>query len=103
MFGHCTRYILYGSLDSLEPKAIKVKFSISVELEENFFVDRHKEILRGVEKNITTFRTLYYPKLNEDEVRQPRLSRCGAHSDYGTISLLFQDENGGLEVNLGLK
>lgn len=26
--------------------------------------------------------------------------RCGEHSDYGSITLLFQDDVGGLEVSL---
>ena len=28
--------------------------------------------------------------------------RCGEHSDYGTLTLLFQDLIGGLEVNMSL-
>ena len=52
---------------------------------------------QGVEKNATTFRSLYYPSLADSDV-QPGVVRCGAHSDYGTITLLLQDDNGGLEV-----
>lgn len=47
---------------------------------------------------MTTLRTLYYPPLTDDDVK-PGVVRCGAHSDYGTITLLFQDDIGGLEVN----
>ena len=28
----------------------------------------------------------------------PGVIRCGEHSDYGTVTFLFQDEMGGLEV-----
>jgi len=52
---------------------------------------------QGVEKNATTFRSLYYPSLADSDV-QPGVVRCGAHSDYGTITLLLQDDIGGLEV-----
>ena len=52
---------------------------------------------QGVEKNATTFRSLYYPSLADWDVH-PGVVRCGAHSDYGTITLLLQDDNGGLEV-----
>ena len=51
------------------------------------------------DKNATTFRTLYYPTLSDSEI-QPGVVRCGAHSDYGTITLLLQDGVGGLEVML---
>ena len=52
----------------------------------------------GSEKNGTTFRSLYYPSINDSEV-QAGVERCGKHSDYGTVTLLFQDDMGGLEVN----
>lgn len=48
-------------------------------------------------KNASTFRTLYYPSLSDNDI-QPGVVRCGAHSDYGTITLLLQDNVGGLEV-----
>ncbi len=44
----------------------------------------------------STVRLLHYPPLT-----QPPLEgqvRAGAHSDWGSITLLFQDETGGLEV-----
>ena len=47
------------------------------------------------EKSFTTLRSLYYPPIltnNED------LVRLGAHTDYGPLTLLFQDKVGGLEV-----
>ena len=31
-------------------------------------------------------------------VVKPNQIRCGEHSDYGSITLLFQDDAGGLEV-----
>ena len=30
----------------------------------------------------------------------PGQLRCGVHTDYHTITLLFQDDVGGLEVNI---
>jgi len=30
----------------------------------------------------------------------PNTVRCGEHSDYGSITLLFQDDAGGLEVDI---
>lgn len=43
-------------------------------------------------------RTLYYPSLKDSDI-QPGVVRCGEHSDYGTVTLLLQDDIGGLEVS----
>lgn len=66
-------------------------------MEENFFSSRHQFMFQGDVKNRTIFRTLYYPSLADTDV-QPGVVRCGAHSDYGAITLLLQDDAGGLEV-----
>ncbi|XP_021958689.2 UPF0676 protein C1494.01 [Folsomia candida] len=45
------------------------------------------------------FRTLhYYPMEPNDPSIPPNAIRCGEHADWGTITLLFQDMVGGLEV-----
>lgn len=49
----------------------------------------------GIRENKTTLRLLYYPAMTELKEGQVRL---GEHSDYGTITLLFQDQIGGLEI-----
>ena len=48
--------------------------------------------------NDTTLRLLHYPKIPEGAEVVPGQVRCGEHSDYGSITLLFQDDVGGLEV-----
>ena len=53
----------------------------------------------GTPRNRTTLRLLYYPVMTDLKEGQIRL---GEHSDYGTITLLFQDQIGGLEVILKL-
>lgn len=68
-------------------------------MEEHFFSSRHQFMFQGAEKNRTIFRSLYYPKLADEDI-EPGVIRCGAHSDYGAITLLFQDSMGGLEVRL---
>ena len=45
--------------------------------------------------NKTTLRLLFYPIIEKLKEGQLRL---GEHTDYGTITLLFQDQIGGLEV-----
>lgn len=49
-------------------------------------------------KNCTTLRLLNYPNINEDSDIKPGQIRCGEHTDYGSITLLFQDDMPGLEV-----
>jgi len=72
--------------------------ALALGLEEDYFIQRHKFMCTSTNNNPTTFRTLFYPSLSADEIQQPGVQRCGEHSDYGTITLLFQDDMGGLEV-----
>ncbi|EUC65213.1 2OG-Fe(II) oxygenase family oxidoreductase [Rhizoctonia solani AG-3 Rhs1AP] len=43
-------------------------------------------------------RLLSYPPISRDALLKDGQARAGAHSDYGTLTLLFQDQVGGLEV-----
>ncbi|KAI8613337.1 hypothetical protein BC830DRAFT_484310 [Chytriomyces sp. MP71] len=44
-----------------------------------------------------TLRLHHYPRVHVSEINE-HSRRCGAHSDYGAITFLFQDSIGGLEV-----
>ncbi len=63
--------------------------ALALELPEIFFVENHSD-------HNHTLRLLHYPPLEQ----KPLLGqiRAGEHSDYGSITLLFQDDIGGLEV-----
>ncbi|XP_071478191.1 uncharacterized protein [Diadema antillarum] len=61
-------------------------------LEENFFLKFYEGL--GTDSNNSILRTLYYPAVSVVKERQ---LRCGEHTDYGGITLLFQGSPG-LEV-----
>ncbi|KAK7045139.1 thymine dioxygenase [Favolaschia claudopus] len=43
-------------------------------------------------------RLLHYPSVPFDALQQNSIARIGAHSDFGSITLLLQDDVGGLEI-----
>lgn len=69
-------------------------FELALQLPEAFIIGKHAQ-----QEHV--LRLLHYPPMN----REPELGqiRAGAHSDYGSLTLLFQDEIGGLTVlvNIG--
>ncbi|MFT7218715.1 MAG: isopenicillin N synthase-like dioxygenase [Candidatus Azotimanducaceae bacterium] len=65
-------------------------FACVLETDPDYFVQYH----RG--ENVT-LRLLHYPSAGEPAVKQGQLG-AGSHTDYGMITLLFQRDVGGLEV-----
>ncbi|XP_028287740.1 UPF0676 protein C1494.01-like [Parambassis ranga] len=63
----------------------------SLDLDPDVFLSAHRLI--GTDENATTLRSLYYPPVNSEKAKEGQL-RCGEHSDYGSITLLFQDSEG---------
>ncbi|OQV26185.1 hypothetical protein BV898_00305 [Hypsibius exemplaris] len=61
-----------------------------------FAEDSHEYI--GRPGNFTTLRIHNYPAHALNEADAENLTRCGAHTDYGTLTVLYQDDVGGLEV-----
>jgi isopenicillin N synthase-like dioxygenase len=49
-------------------------------------------------KSLFQLRILHYPEIEATQLKQNKRSRINAHSDFGTLTLLFQDRVGGLEV-----
>ncbi|RPD62426.1 thymine dioxygenase [Lentinus tigrinus ALCF2SS1-7] len=43
-------------------------------------------------------RLLHYPSVPAEQLKDDKIVRIGAHSDFGSITLLLQDDIGGLEI-----
>ncbi|KAI0037000.1 thymine dioxygenase [Vararia minispora EC-137] len=65
--------------------------ALGLGLDENYFESSHK-----VGDN--QLRLLHYPSLPEQSLKNGEAARIGQHSDFGSITMLFQDAVGGLEV-----
>lgn len=63
--------------------------AIALELPELFFVEKHTLESQGLF-------LFHYPPLEQEP--KPGQLRAGEHTDFGTLSLVFQDDVGGLEV-----
>ena len=62
-----------------------------------FFVKVHQNA-RDMEKGNTQMRIHNYPAISPGSVIKPGQLRCGEHFDFGSITLLFADHPGGLQV-----
>ncbi|KAL1304392.1 hypothetical protein AAFC00_003392 [Neodothiora populina] len=76
--------------------------------------DLHVEVMRAIAVGLgidekwfdsfcdggdNTLRLLHYPEVDANVFKEkPNSVRAGAHTDYGSITLLFQDDRGGLQV-----
>ncbi|MCC5623855.1 isopenicillin N synthase family oxygenase [Nostoc sp. CHAB 5715] len=78
----------YDNCTELANTVLKA-YALALELPEDFFITRHNQ-------QNHTLRLLHYPSLQTPP--KPGQVRAGEHSDYGSITLLFQDDVGGLEV-----
>ncbi|KAM9439870.1 uncharacterized protein Hap1MRO34_000301 [Clarias gariepinus] len=69
--------------------------ALSLGLDSEVFLKAHSHI--GSDENGSTLRTLYYSPVKAGSVKEGQL-RCGEHSDYGSITLVFQNPEAGLQV-----
>ncbi|PVG04208.1 Clavaminate synthase-like protein [Serendipita vermifera] len=65
--------------------------AIGLELEEKFFDNL-------IHEQYHNLRLLNYPSIPTTALREEGQARAGAHSDYGTLTFVFQDRVGGLQV-----
>jgi len=64
------------------------------------FLQFHDKMFRGGKNNATALRMLRYPAVPDLDQRAASvaITRCGEHTDYGGLTLLYQDSCGGLEI-----
>ena len=67
---------------------VMAAFAIALDLPKGFFDERHTGLTQ-------TLRLLHYPPVKY--ISQGQLG-AGAHTDYGTLTVLFQDAAGGLQI-----
>ena len=65
--------------------------ALGLDLDEGFF-DKYTQV------GDNTLRLLHYPPVAVGGFEGGKRVRAGAHTDYGSITLLFQDDRGGLQV-----
>ncbi|KAI5465665.1 hypothetical protein BGZ63DRAFT_348835 [Mariannaea sp. PMI_226] len=85
---------MLGFFDQCKKLHIEVMRAIAVGmgLDETFFDS-------FVDVGDNTLRLLHYPTVKSEVFKiNPGAVRAGEHSDYGSITLLFQDNRGGLQV-----
>jgi len=82
-FRNSSMHEYWNSILDLHHKLLRL-IALSLELDENAFSDIHQE-------NWGTIRLNHYPENPE------RTAVCGAHTDFGTVTILFQ-QSSGLEV-----
>ncbi len=78
----------YAALEVLAADLMRL-FALGLGLDEDFFDDK-------IDDHITNLVANYYPPVDEEPLEGQY--RKGPHSDWGTLTVLYQDDTGGLEV-----
>ncbi|KAH7162504.1 hypothetical protein B0J13DRAFT_517764 [Dactylonectria estremocensis] len=81
----------FGQCKELHVEVMRA-IAVGMGLDEEFF-DQYVDV------GDNTLRLLHYPSIKSEVFKiNPGAVRAGEHSDYGSITLLFQDTRGGLQV-----
>nr|XP_058970280.1 uncharacterized protein LOC131796687 [Pocillopora verrucosa] len=87
---------MYESLMALSKRVLSL-MAIGLKMEPNKFAYAFENM--GTSSGGTQLRYNYYPMIADIRKVKPGQIRCGEHTDYGGITLLIQDDVGGLEVS----
>ena len=77
----------YNNMSKLATKILEI-FALSLDMPQNWFEDK-------IQNHQSALRLLNYPHV---ETYEPNKIRCSQHSDYGILTILKQDNTGGLQV-----
>jgi len=83
-------------MQALFTNALSAAYAVQREIAQQLGVDKTFFTNKHSGQNIT-LRLLHYPPSKQTEVSDKQLG-AGAHTDYGFLTLLFQDDVGGLQV-----
>ncbi len=79
----------YGEMERLAATLMRL-FAVALGIDERFFDDK-------IDRHITNFSASFYPA--QKAAPEPGQLRCGAHTDYGSLTIVHCDTGvGGLEV-----
>ena len=92
-FSSCYKELMQDAIKLANRVLTALSFGMNLN-KDDFLTNFHEKF--GQSGNCSALRTLYYPKLTMK--CKPGQLRCGEHSDYGSLALLFQDNVGGLQV-----
>ncbi|EJT99990.1 oxidoreductase [Dacryopinax primogenitus] len=84
----CVKYFTTARQTQME---VMHAIALGMGIDENFFDIYHTD-------STNQLRLLHYPPVEESALRGGEKERIGAHSDFGTLTMLSQDDCGGLEV-----
>ena len=79
----------FNTMSALSADLMRI-FAMALRLPDDFFADK-------IDRHISMFRVLSYP--NQADAPEPGQLRAGAHSDYGSLTIVkIEDRPGGLQV-----
>ncbi|KAH9904400.1 hypothetical protein F4778DRAFT_61393 [Xylariomycetidae sp. FL2044] len=60
--------------------------------------EEHAALMQLISNQHCQLRLLHYPPISREKLETQLLTRLPAHTDWGTFTILFQDQHGGLEL-----
>lgn len=83
--------LYYFKMNDITSKLFLRAIALGMNLDEEFFLPYHDE-------SDNQLRLLHYPPTDEASLKSGKAERIAAHTDFGTLTMLLQDECGGLQV-----